>query len=434
MRKGLLSANSFYMLKPALRPADTSPMAEGDNTRTSTTAWLKQAASAPGAAPETETPTTTASGLPVRGARKQAPDVVSTENGYTGVVKDDELTAMTAILEAERHASQASANLNLTMRPTWDTPAQAPLTEPMATGPQPTPPVLLAHPEDVANHSIPGFDSHVDRSTGQPRSTADDRATWAPPVAAAGRHDDSGREVLSPRAEKIRTREKHQGKRRGFFRRPAVVLEEASSQTFTPINPSILPPPTMYGGGGSSGPKMTPSEERRAVKRAKRAGIVGTQPNAMSMVFDPGKIRTEPHRETLFVIPLIPASIVAALMTYLWFQGSIRLGGAMPWAPMFIGISVAWIMKLGTMRRDFGRIGASVFVTVVATLAGASSLQAQEPFSLARLRLDWGTVPQIVDPIEMIKMFHQVFSKSPLIGTVMLIGPIIAGIVSSIES
>lgn len=422
------------MLKSASRPADTSRMAEGDNPRTSTTAWLKQAASAPVAdvasPDEAAAPPTTQSGLPVRNVGQFQPPPIERrgdDHGYTGVVKDDELTAMTAILEAERQASQA-ATMNLTMRPSWDTPAQAPLAPPIDNGPQPTPPVLLAHPEDVVGH--PGTDP---ASIPASRNVApDDRATWAPPVNHAARQDESGRQVLSPRAEKLRTREKHQGRRRGFFRRPTAIIEAEAEQTFTPINPSILPPPTMYGGAGS-GPKLTPSEERRAAKRAKRAGIVGAQPNAMSMVFDPGRIRTEPHRETLFVVPLIPASMLAALMTYLWFQGSIRLGGAMPWAPIFIGISTAWIMKLGTMRRDFGRIGASVVVTVISTLSAVSSLDAQMPFSLARLKLSWSTLPEIVDPIVMIKAFHHSFTESPLVGVVMLLGPVVAGIVASVE-
>jgi hypothetical protein len=313
----------------------------------------------------------------------------------------EQLAAANAIIDAER----ASVNqLPLSMRPTWDTPAAPRIPVPTASA---TAPVVYVHPEDIA--------------------TAE-----APPEPTPAKS--TSRKVLSPSAEVSRTREQNAGKRRGFARRPPVDIV-APARRSIPVDPTTLPPPPA----ASFVPPRAPSErdQRRARRRAERLGIASGPANAMSMVIDPKALKSKQHRDVPFLLPLIPSVIIAIIGTYGWFQGEIRLGGQIPWVPIFIGVAVGWMMKVGSTSRDFGRIGSAVIITGASMLIGESSLEkVRNGGKILRVTQDllqWQAKPAVGNPIEMIQLFHDSFARSLLIGFVLMLGPIIAGAVASLD-
>ncbi len=350
---------------------------------------------------------------------KPLPSRQSRSNAAAAQLTPEQLAAANSILEAERaqvalNAATAAApggptgpggsapqqpTAPLSMRPSWETPVSPQL----ALRPVTSAPLPIAHPEDVAAGQS---------AAGDPVST---------------------RRLLSPKEEVRRTRERNEPKRRGFFRRPTVVVEELPPPA-PPVNPATLPPPLVTYTDNVAPAPVSDRVQRKNRRRAERAGVAAGPANAMSMVIDHKSIKRQHIRDLPFLVPLVPAIAVAALLTYGWYQAVIRLGGQLHWVPIFIGIAVGWTMKLGSPNKDFGRIGSSVVITTTAMLVGVSALEkAHGRMARTKDLIEWTTIPQLHDPFRMLNDFHTLFSRGLGVGFMLMLGPIIAGVVSSLD-
>jgi hypothetical protein len=141
----------------------------------------------------------------------------------------------------------------------------------------------------------------------------------------------------------------------------------------------------------------------------------------------PGKA----HQDTPFLLPLIPALILACATTYLWYQGAARLSHSMPFIPIFIGLLIGGIMRLGTRTVDFARILFAVVLTAGATLAGNSAIIDHGPLNryLART-IEWGKYPN-PDPLTLLSDYHGIATGSLGTAGVMFTGVIIAAALTS---
>ncbi len=387
-------------------------MSEQGDQPTSTPAWLKKAGSA--------TVPQRGKGLFETASVQVDPPHEAAHTGE-GIANPEQLAAIEQILSAERNASQTSPVDVLAMlskRPTWDTPEPTLETveAPQPSSAQPG----SAQPGGPASVAQPAPTRHGDSATIAPQP-------WVPPSSPGAA---KSRKALSPREELRRERAKNNTNRRGFFRRPTMQID-APAKTPAPIDPRVLPPPEVHR-AGTMGP--TERDQRKAQKAAKRAGISITQANAQSMVVDARSVGKVSVRTLPFIVPLIPAMLVAALATWAWVQGVVRVGGELPWVPIFIGILTGWMMRLGSRETDGGRIVSAVIITTLATLSGESTLQQGRPFTQQFVdAFTWSSHPALESPLLMIQQFQASMEKNLLIGFLLMLGPVLAGVVSSLD-
>jgi hypothetical protein len=398
---------------------------------TSATAWLKRAGSKP--AEEAVEP-----GL------FQPPGVAAQggDGQFHDVRKEDRLAATAAIIEAERAAvaglgestksptfNQADVAAALSMRPTWDTDAPAAL--PSAPSPAPIQAPTTQHPYQPATQGMAQPVVHA-APTHAAQPVVHAAPTHAAPTHAAPSSEPQlSRTALSPRGEAKRVRQADAPLRRGFFRRPAVVLEEQPSPP-TIVNPALLPPPVLHR-NTTAGLGPTERQRRKATKAARRSGVSATAIENLTMVVDSRSLQQK-YREIPFIVPLVPAFLLSIGCSWAWMQGVIRLQGEMPWVPIFIGVLAGWVMRLGARKSDGGRIISAVVVTTFATLLGESTLERMRPFTASsRNLIEWGTLPAFDSPIVMVNLFHKSMEEGFLIGGLMILGPVVAGIVSSLD-
>jgi hypothetical protein len=419
-------------------------MPQGDRTTNSATAWLKKAGTTEPESTETSTPvgTTDAPATLTNATNATGPEDTAVFGQFTAAkplpsregrtaaapaqLTPDQLAAANSILEAERaqvalNATTAAVSgtvasgkptgstptpapmptTPLSMRPSWETPVSPQLAlRNVAAAPLP-----IAHPEDV-----------VDQQSGAAVDTSQ-----------------TTRRLLSPKEEVRRTRARNEPKRPGFFRRPSVVVETPRPAA-APVNPATLPPPLVtYTDNIPTAPASDRSQHKNR-RRAERAGISSGPANAMSMVIDPKSIKRQHRRDVAFIVPMFPAMLIAAVLTYAWYQAVVRLGGQLHWAPIFIGIAVGWTMKLGSPNKDFGRIATAVVITTTAMLVGVSALEKlYGHMGRAKDTILWSTLPELHDPFRMLDDFHTVFGRGLGVGFMLMLGPIIAGAVSSLD-
>jgi hypothetical protein len=139
----------------------------------------------------------------------------------------------------------------------------------------------------------------------------------------------------------------------------------------------------------------------------------------------PGKAQTD----IAFIVPLVPAMFVAAGSTYLWFQASARIGDPLIVVPIFIGLMVGGIMRMGTKSLDFARIIFAVILTTFAMLVGYSWVMGHAKGSA----ISWSDTPPLLntDPLS---TFMNTADRSLGEATVMFFGLIAAAVIASLKS
>jgi hypothetical protein len=254
--------------------------------------------------------------------------------------------------------------------------------------------------------------------------------------------------------------------KRGWLRRPAG-RDEPEKRSAAPVDPSQLPPPSRPGliiaqpvplddRPGQHQSRRDRKKLRRTQAQAQQehnqavpapAGYSQNQPTIFvpqyaqqsyaqtsyaqptaAQILDtrvPGKSQTD----IAFVVPLVPAMVVATASTFLWFQAGVRLENTVIVAPIFIGLMVGGIMRMGTKSLDFARIIFAVILTSFATLVGHSWIVRHPKGSY----LSWSEFPALLntDPLS---TFMTAADRSLGEATVMFFGLVAAAVVSSLKS
>ena len=92
------------------------------------------------------------------------------------------------------------------------------------------------------------------------------------------------------------------------------------------------------------------------------------------------------------------------------------------------------MMRLGSRKTDGGRIVSAVIITTLATLSGESTLQQARPYTQQFVdAFSWSTHPALESPVLMIQQFQQSMEANLLIGFLLMLGPVLAGVVSSLD-
>ncbi len=231
-------------------------------------------------------------------------------------------------------------------------------------------------------------------------------------------------------------------RQRARLRRPTAIIEpDADEQGF--VHPKDLPPPVQRRGFSVTAPVEVHSEvhspvvevsSKRAQKVAAKAEKAERRQQTPAQILDqraPGNAR----EDRPFVLPLIPAIIVTALMTHLWFQGAFRLQSILPLFPIVIGTLNGGIMRLGSRSVDFARVIFAIMLTTIATFWGHAAIRAYGSFGeLTKANIRWETLPRVPDPTTMISIFRDTAEKSLGTATVMFAGLIAAGLISSLSA
>ena len=173
--------------------------------------------------------------------------------------------------------------------------------------------------------------------------------------------------------------------------------------------------------------------QRKQRKQSKRAA----EPKAVAistMVSGDGRLAQQKSTETALPLSLLGAAAAAILGTWAWYQGVLRLDQQMPWAPVFIGVFVSWIIRLGVPKRDGARIGAAVIIVLTSVLGGISAiLRFGEITAFTTRNLSWSAFPPPANPIRMIIDVHTVATKRPLEAVMAIGGLILCGVMTSHE-
>ncbi len=217
-----------------------------------------------------------------------------------------------------------------------------------------------------------------------------------------------------------------------------------------PVDPSKLPPPVRKGfsiaspvrvNPASNGPVVVKQASKRAVKRQVKAARQQAEAaqrahDAMppAQILDqrvPGNYR----EDSAFLVPLIPAMLVAAGGTYLWFQGAIRLMSLLPLTPIIMGVMIGGIMRMGSRTVDFARIIFAVMITGFATFWGHAAITNFGPLNeLSKTKILWGDLPRVNDTTVIISLFRDLAEQSLGTAAIMFGGFVAAGMVSSVRA
>jgi hypothetical protein len=160
-------------------------------------------------------------------------------------------------------------------------------------------------------------------------------------------------------------------------------------------------------------------------------GVTGGHPSNQQILDmrTPGKAR----EDTPFLLPLLPAMLIAAVGTYLWFQASVRLLSYLPLAPIIIGLLIGGIMRLGTRSVDFARVIFAVLITAFSTFWGHAAIKDFGPLNeVSALKINWSTPPHVANPAGLISSFHATAEQSLGRATIMFAGLMAAGLLASL--
>jgi hypothetical protein len=240
-------------------------------------------------------------------------------------------------------------------------------------------------------------------------------------------------------------------RQRARMRRPTSAPEPELTVA-PPVNPSELPPPIQRPGFsvnppvevnqspsnmtpfGSSPEALSPKAAQKAAIKAAKAADKARRNITPTEILDqraPGKAREDKP----FLLPLIPATLVTALLTYLWFQGAFRLLSLLPLFPIVIGTIVGGIMRMGTRTVDFARVIFAIILTTVATFYGHAAIVGHGPLSdISKTTIRWGDLPRATDIANMVSVFHDAGEKSLATASIMFAGLIAAGLISSLSA
>jgi hypothetical protein len=233
--------------------------------------------------------------------------------------------------------------------------------------------------------------------------------------------------------------------------RKAISTPEATpATTGAVVDPSQLPPPMRKGftvatparvHDAHHGPTVFVEPSKRDVKRqAAAARKVAKQAAQQQAGMAPAEILDQRvpgkyQEDSAFLVPLIPALLVAAGGTYLWFQGAIRLMSLLPLTPIILGVIIGGIMRMGSRSVDFARIIFAVMITGFATFWGYAAILEYGPLNeLTKTNALWSDLPRVADPTVMIPVFRDLAEKSLGTAAIMFGGFLAAGMVSSVRA
>ena len=128
------------------------------------------------------------------------------------------------------------------------------------------------------------------------------------------------------------------------------------------------------------------------------------------------------------------ALVVGVFTSWAWFQGVIHLRAQMPWAPVFIGVLVAWTLRLGVRNRDGVRIGLGVLIVLVSSLSVLSAVARFGELSAFRAsKVGFTKLPTFDNPFVLISDFHQIGQQDPVAALMVLVGLVACGVIASKE-
>lgn len=173
---------------------------------------------------------------------------------------------------------------------------------------------------------------------------------------------------------------------------------------------------------------------RRKQKRLERNAAEPAAVAISTMVSGDGRLAKEKSTSTEAPVSLLMAVMGGVLGSWAWYQGVLRLDHQLPWAPIFIGVVVSWVIRLGVPKRDGARITVAVLVVLISALSTISAiLRFGDITPFTTRNLSWTRLPTPVNPIQMIVDVHSVATKRP-VEAVMAIGALIlCGVLTSHE-
>ena len=176
--------------------------------------------------------------------------------------------------------------------------------------------------------------------------------------------------------------------------------------------------------------KLTPRQQNKLDKR-----LDATAGTAISTIVNgDGALPSKRREGPSILASLGGAFLVGLIASWAWYQGVVHLQAQMPWAPIFIGVLVAWTLRLGVRNRDGIRIGVGVIIvlysafSVVSSLARFGELTALRASKVSLLKL-----PFVANPFQLISDFHQSATKTPLIAIMVMVGLVACGVIASHE-
>jgi hypothetical protein len=232
---------------------------------------------------------------------------------------------------------------------------------------------------------------------------------------------------------------------------PSARLHEATNlppalPAAVPVDPSHMPPPVRKGiaiaapARTSTGSTTTQPSKRDLKRQAKvaqqqaEAAAERARNTPPAQILDqrtPGKYR----EDSAFLVPLVPAMVVAAGGTYLWFQGAIRLMSLLPLVPILFGVMIGGIMRMGSRTVDFARITFAVMLTGFATFWGYAAIVSSGPLNeLSKVNARWSDLPRVADTTRIISVFRDLAEQSLGTAAIMFAGLVAAGMISSVRT
>lgn len=176
--------------------------------------------------------------------------------------------------------------------------------------------------------------------------------------------------------------------------------------------------------------KLTPRQQNKLDKR-----LDATAGTAISTIVNgDGALPSKRQEGPSIVASLGGALLVAFIGSWGWYQGVLRLRAQMPWAPIFIGVLVAWALRLGVRNRDGIRIGFGVVIVLYSSLSVISSVARFGELTAFRAsKVSLLKLPFIANPFQLIGDFHERATQTPLIAVMVLVGLVACGVIASHE-